>query len=391
VTENPAWALGLAGRLAALKVGLAGDVAVFAQRTADPYQSVVEAGPADVRLVLRQGTPLYGNAELVKAFRDGETCEAIDVCGAQQRVCAVETELALGAVQQAGEAVYPLFSCEQPPNEPHCEALVSHECPSGEATCEPPPPLPAWNAGDADADGVVDVLDVCPRASDPDQTDADGDGRGDACDGCPVGNPGLTPCPVSIAELRAPSSRLPLKAAVLLGPGRVTAMRTQGTKGFYVEDGDHRPYSGIFVYASSAAAGVELGDLVQLRGYFDTFQGTDELAFAEVVSRSAVAGDYAPLVVRLADAADGSALAAGLGSLFIRIEGASVGSLNPDAPKDYDETGLIGGLRLDDLLWPELDNAFAVGTSFGAIQGIAGFSFGHQKLYPRGPADLLMP
>ena len=246
VTENPAWALGLAGRLAGLKTGLAGDVAVFSQRAADPYQSVVEAQPADVRLVLRQGTPLYGDAELVKAFRDGEACEELAVCGAQQRACAVETELSLSAIQQAGEAVYPLFSCEQPPNEPHCEALVSHECPAGEASCEPPPPLPAWNAGDADADGVADVLDVCPRTADPDQADADQDGRGDACDGCPVANPGLTPCPVTIAALRAPASRLPPKTAVLLGPGRVTALRTQGTRGCYGEVGNHAPYSGSF-------------------------------------------------------------------------------------------------------------------------------------------------
>ncbi len=391
VTENPAWALGLAGRLAALRPGLAGDVAVFSRRAADPYQSVVEAQPADVRLVLRQGTPLYGDAELVEAFRDGEACDPIAICGAEQRVCALETELSLAAIQQAGVAVYPLFSCEEPPNEPSCEAIVSHECPAGEADCEPPPALPAWNAGDADDDGVADVLDVCPRLADPAQADSDADGRGDACDDCPTANPGLTPCPVTIAELRAPTSRLPLKAAVLLEDARVTALRTQGTKGFYVEDGTHAPYSGIFVYASSTAAGVELGDRVRLRGYFDGFQGTDELVGAEVVSRSAAQDEYQPLVVALAHAADGAPAAAGLASLFVRIEGASVASQNPDSPKDYDETGLLGGLRLDDLLWPELDNAFAVGTTFGSIQGIAGFSFGHQKLYPRGPADLLLP
>ena len=389
VTENPAWALGLAGRLAALKPGLSGDVAVFSQRVADPYQSVVEGQPADVRLVLRQGTPLYGDAEIVTAFRDGEACEEIAVCGAEQRVCALETELSLGVIQQAGEAVYPLFSCEEPPNEPRCEALVSHECPHGEADCEPAPALPAWNAGDADDDGVSDVLDVCPRIADPEQADADMDGRGDACDGCPLANPGLTPCPVTIAELRTPASRLPLKTAVLLEPGRVTALRTQGTKGFYVEDGSHAPYSGIFVYASSTGVGV--GDLVRLRGYFDTFQGTDELAGAEVLSRSTPAEEFAPLVVTLADAADGSPMAPGLASLFVRVQGARVSSQNPDLPKDYDETGLIGGLRLDDLLWPEFDNTFVVGTEFDAIQGIAGFSFGHQKLYPRGPADLLLP
>jgi len=145
------------------------------------------------------------------------------------------------------------------------------------------------------------------------------------------------------------------------------------------------------VYTGSSAPGVEVGDVVQLRGYFDSFQGTDQLVSSDLVSRLAGADVYAPLLVTLAEASDGSATAAGLASLFVRIEGASVASQNPDNPKDYDETGLSSGLRLDDLLWPELDNVFPLGTPFSSLQGIAGFSFGHQKLYPRGPADLASP
>lgn len=37
---------------------------------------------------------------------------------------------------------------------------------------------------DADNDFIVDCLDNCPMAYNPDQTDADGDGVGDACDNC---------------------------------------------------------------------------------------------------------------------------------------------------------------------------------------------------------------
>jgi hypothetical protein len=61
---------------------------------------------------------------------------------------------------------------------------------------------------------------------------------------------------------------------------------------------------------------------------------------------------------------------------------------NPDAPNDYDETGLAGALRLDDLLYPELDNTFALGTRFAFAQGITGRSFSHQKLWPRQASDL---
>ena len=390
VTENPAWALGLEQRFAALRAGLVGDIAVFRAQGEDPYASAVEATPADVMLVLRQGVPLYGDAELVRAFRDGEACEPLDVCGARERVCTLETGLALADIRAAGEAVYPLFSCEDPPDEPSCRALVTRECPAGETECEPPPAPPAWDAGDADQDGIADVRDDCPRAPNPDQADADDDGRGDACDTCPVTNPGLMPCPRQIAELLAPPTTL-RKTSVLIADGHVTALRTQGSKGYYLEDGDHRPYSGIFVYTGSSTPTVAPGDIINLQGYFDDFQGTAELVGSELLSRRASAETYSPLLVALSDIADGSPRAVGLTSLFIRVGGAEVEATNPDLPKDYDETGLAGGLRLDDLLCPELDNLYPSGTTFGELQGIAGFSFGHYKLYPRSLADLVSP
>jgi hypothetical protein len=170
---------------------------------------------------------------------------------------------------------------------------------------------------------------------------------------------------------------------------RVTALRKEeGAKGFYVEDGDHAAYSGIFVYTGSTTPRVALGDLVRLHGYFATFQGTDELLDSEVLSKATSTELYPPLLVVIDALADGAATASGLASLFVRIEGASVEVSNPDAPKDFDESLLFGGLRLDDLLYPELDNAYPVGTAFSAVEGIAGFSFGHQKLFPRGADDI---
>jgi hypothetical protein len=40
-------------------------------------------------------------------------------------------------------------------------------------------------ASDRDMDGVLDEVDDCPDAADPQQFDEDGDGRGDRCDLCP--------------------------------------------------------------------------------------------------------------------------------------------------------------------------------------------------------------
>jgi cytosine/adenosine deaminase-related metal-dependent hydrolase len=388
VTDDAAWALGLERRLGELSAGLVADIAVFDGRDREARAAVVEATTADVRLVLRAGAPLYGDAELVAAFAGASACEELLVCGNPRRVCVAETGVALEEIRQAGEAVYPLFSCELPPREPHCAALVTAECPSGELSCDPPPPAPPWDARDSDSDEVADIADNCARVPNADQRDADGDGRGDACDACPATNPGLTPCAVTIAELRSPASRLPLGSAVLLSGVRVTALRAQGSKGFYLEDGTHAPYSGIFVYTASAKPSVDVDELVSVQGYFTSYQGTDQLTQVEVLSRQRAATAYAPLEVSLAELADGASSAAALASLFVRISGAEVQDENPDAPEDYDETALVGGLRLDDALFGDLDNQFAVGARFRSLQGIAGFSFSHQKLWPRLASDV---
>jgi large repetitive protein len=287
--------------------------------------------------------------------------------------------------------VHPLFSCGTPANEPSCEASITRECPFAESACQAVPRAPAWDERDADGDGVFDLHDVCPRAADAEQLDGDGDGKGDACDACPVYDPGLIPCPIEIAQLRAPESRLTLGLAVTAKALRVTALRASGSKGFYAEDGDHAPYSGIFVYTGSKVPAVAVGDLATVQGYFGAYQGTDELLEVDVLARRAATRPYPPLDVSLSEAADGSARAAGLASLFVRIHGLEVALMNPDAPNDYDETGLVGGLRLDDLIFSELDNAFSPGTRFSYVQGINGRSFSHQKLWPTQPSDLLLP
>ncbi|MGE4198104.1 MAG: GC-type dockerin domain-anchored protein [Phycisphaerales bacterium] len=49
---------------------------------------------------------------------------------------------------------------------------------------------PASSTQDSDGDGILDVADNCPLASNASQTDTDGDGVGDVCDNCPfVFNP----------------------------------------------------------------------------------------------------------------------------------------------------------------------------------------------------------
>ena len=141
------------------------------------------------------------------------------------------------------------------------------------------------------------------------------------------------------------------------------------------------------MYTEKSSASVALGDRVTVRGRLDVYYGTDQLVLGTVVAQRE-GMPPAPLEVRASEVGDGGSLAAAYDSMLVRVTGAEVLETNPDAPSDYDETGLSGNLRLDDLLLPELDNQLAPGTSFSALIGIAGTSFDHRKLWPRTGSDL---
>ncbi|HEY3493109.1 MAG TPA: amidohydrolase family protein, partial [Polyangiaceae bacterium] len=119
VTASAARAVGAGAALGRLAPGSLADVLVVRRRGLAPHSAVVTAGPADIELVLRGGTPLYGRAHLIEALV-GPSCDAVEVCGAEQRACTAETGFGFAELRAAAEATYPLFSCDLPPNEPPC-------------------------------------------------------------------------------------------------------------------------------------------------------------------------------------------------------------------------------------------------------------------------------
>jgi len=435
VTSAAARSVGAGSALGRLARGYVADIAVIARRGREPFTAAVAANPEDFELILRGGSVLYGREGVVAALRPG-ACEALEVCGAEQRVCVAESGFSLADLEAAADATYPLFACEAPPNEPSCvpaRPLEYDGTPSGEDhdgdglgdafdlcptvfdplrpldagtqadadgdgqgdACDPCPLEPTADcvdrrSGDRDADGVADGKDDCPDREDPDQADADGDGRGDACDFCAGENPGILPCSLAIAQVREPlgPNRPPRHALLELSDAVVTATRpdTGNAHGFYLEDRPE-PYSGLFVYTGEGSADVVLGDRVIVQGRFDEYQGVDQLVLGTLVARRE-GPPPAPLEVEAGDIGDGGSLAAACDSMLVRIAGAEVLETNPDAPSDYDETRLSGELRLDDLLLPELDNPFLPGTRFSALTGIAGTSFDHRKLWPRSLSEL---
>lgn len=270
-TRNAASALGFERKIGTLAAGQLADITIFDARMQADHRAVIEASPSTVALVLRGGTPLYGDAALVAALPMGMMCETLDVCGTMKRAC-VSTQpggRTLAAIQTANMTQYPLFFCGGTPmNEPTClpartrvmapaasvngstvyTGMSSMDDPDGDGiasamdncptvfnpirpldnmmqansdmdmlgdACDPCPlnanttmcTPPDMN--DRDADGVPNATDNCPDLANRDQADADMDMKGDACDPCPMApNPGAQMCPGTV--LTIPQVRNPM-------------------------------------------------------------------------------------------------------------------------------------------------------------------------------------
>lgn len=186
-TGNGARAAGMGSVVGTLAPGAAGDVLVVPRRGLEPYAAVVDAGSAEIALVLRGGLPLYGDASLIEALEGEDTdCEAIMVCGQARRACVAretggaETLASLSAAVSG--TVQPLFYCGTPDDERTCTPFRAGTFDG----------LPV--EGDLDGDGVPDASDNCPTVFNPPrpidggvQVDSNGNSIGDACDPCPLG------------------------------------------------------------------------------------------------------------------------------------------------------------------------------------------------------------
>ncbi|MGH7327704.1 MAG: amidohydrolase family protein, partial [Polyangiaceae bacterium] len=260
-TINAAYAVGAKYVTGQLTPGYEADISIFDGTTDKDHRAVINAGVEDVALVLRGGTPLYGDTALMNdAVIGGTGCETInagvgDVCGKPKTICVAKDvndgTTTLATVRTYGEAVYPMYFCKTaaPTNEPSCTPYrdtykdgitaddsdgdgvpnATDNCPKifnpvrlmdnnvqsdadgdGVGDVCDRCPLDATNActkpnaDDVDGDGVLNEVDNCPKTANADQADSDSDGKGNACDGCPTANPGASYCSTTIAALRNP-------------------------------------------------------------------------------------------------------------------------------------------------------------------------------------------
>ena len=90
VTINAATALGLEATLGSIEPGKKADLMVIAGDSCDPYEALLAATPAEVKLVLVGGVALYGESGLKALGPAAPGCEDLDVCAASKFVCVAE-------------------------------------------------------------------------------------------------------------------------------------------------------------------------------------------------------------------------------------------------------------------------------------------------------------
>ena len=83
-TTNAASVLGLSTTIGRIKAGMIADLVVFTGDTTKPYDAIVAATPASVRLVMIGGELLYGDADLATL---SSSCETFDACGKPKFLC----------------------------------------------------------------------------------------------------------------------------------------------------------------------------------------------------------------------------------------------------------------------------------------------------------------
>jgi cytosine/adenosine deaminase-related metal-dependent hydrolase len=87
VTTHAAKVLKLDGVLGSIAAGKRADLLVIGGDASHPYDALLASTPKDVRLVLVDGVPLYGDAQLEPVAPQAPGCDALDVCTTGKFLC----------------------------------------------------------------------------------------------------------------------------------------------------------------------------------------------------------------------------------------------------------------------------------------------------------------
>ncbi len=340
-TINAAKALVVSTRTGVLERGRTGDISVYRYTgTGNPYRAVITARPEDTLLVLRGGTPMFGDEPVIATM--SSMCNGVTVCGASKSVCLSEIGTTYIALANANSTAYPLAFCGgPPPTEPVCTPMrgarwlfsganaytglmtpgtdsdgdgiadATDNCPQYFNPIRPEdngvqadadgdgrgdvcdvcpmsagaPPCAAYDPADSDGDGVANLSDKCPMDRDPMQVDTDGDNKGDVCDSCPMqSNPGNTACPPPPGML---ATIIQIKSGVITPGTRVQIVNVlvtgTGSGGVFVQDETAMSpdNTGLFIYypASPPRTDILVGDRITIpAGTVQNFNGQIQVA-----------------------------------------------------------------------------------------------------------------
>jgi 5-methylthioadenosine/S-adenosylhomocysteine deaminase len=94
-TTIPAQLAGLSDKIGSIKPGYSADLLVTRRTEKDPYQSLLNTSPADLRLVLIGGNPVYGDDDIMRKVAPATDLEPLTICGSRKALD-FSTETALG-------------------------------------------------------------------------------------------------------------------------------------------------------------------------------------------------------------------------------------------------------------------------------------------------------
>ncbi|MDP8222638.1 MAG: hypothetical protein P9L99_04705 [Candidatus Lernaella stagnicola] len=166
----------------------------------------------------------------------------------------------------------------------------------------------------------------------------------------------------------------------------VTSQKTADGEGFFVQEPEGGPFSGVYIYINKGIVdeiSVTIGDVLNLAGEYTEYYDFTEITIANTSDLEIVdsVDPLDPEVVDTADIEPTNEDAEQWEGVLVAIEDVTV----EEAINNYGEF-IADGVKVDDLFYGSAPNPPA-DTAFNVIAGLISFNFDEYKLCPRQAAD----